>query len=123
LRKTVLIVDDDAGIRKAFARILQRNGYTADVASNGKEALQKVTAKKYDAALVDICLPDLNGLELLDQMQRAHRNMVIIVITGNHIESKEDIKADEYLLKPVNPEDLIRLIEQKIAKKQANIGF
>ncbi len=117
--KTVLIVDDDAGIRRAFARILQRSGYTTDLAQNSKEALQKSTANRYDVVLVDISLPDGNGLELLNQMHRLNKEMVTIVITGDHIAFDKNTYVDAFFLKPVKPNELLETIEQKTAEKQA----
>lgn len=62
--KTVLIIDDDKSITKTFARIPQKKGYNTDTAQTGKEALQKASTKFYAATLIDVCLPDMNGMEL-----------------------------------------------------------
>ena len=118
--KTVLVIDADAGIRRAFARILQKSGYTTDVAQDRKEALQKAVTNRYDVVLVDVSLPDGNGLELLDQMHRINQEVVTIVITGDHIAFDKNTHVDASFLKPVKPQELLAVIEQKTAQKHIN---
>ena len=114
-RKTVLIIDDDESITNTFARILGKKGYFTDAAQSGKEALAKAEAKFYDVALIDICLPDMNGNELLDKLKK-YEKMVKIIITGVPMMAPQN-KADAYLVKPVRPQELIELIEWKTAEK------
>jgi DNA-binding response OmpR family regulator len=119
--KTILIVDDDKSILRTFARILQKNGYEIDAVETGKEALEKADAKKYDLALLDIRLPDMDGTELLAKMKKQLQNTIKIMITG--FPSLEtgvkalDEGADAYLVKPVKPEELLMLIEEKMKNK------
>ena len=119
--KTILIVDDDKSILRTFARILQKNGYEIDVVETGKEALEKADAKKYDLALLDIRLPDMDGTELLAKMKKQLQTTIKIMITG--FPSLEtgvkalDEGADAYLVKPVKPEELLMLIEEKMKNK------
>lgn len=112
--KTVLIIDDDVNITRTFARILQKKGYKTDIAQTGKEAIEKANTKLYAVALIDICLPDLNGMELLDKLDDHGGKMVKIIITGfPTMAPKKGVTADAYLLKPVKPEELLAIIEQK----------
>jgi DNA-binding response OmpR family regulator len=119
--KTILIVDDDKSILRTFARILQKNGYEIDAVETGKEALEKADAKKYDLALLDIRLPDMEGTELLAKMKKQLQTTIKIMITG--FPSLEtgvkalDEGADAYLVKPVKPEELLMLIEEKMKNK------
>ena len=119
--KTILIVDDDKSILRTFARILQKNGYEIDAVETGKEALEKADAKKYDLALLDIRLPDMDGTELLAKMKKQLQTTIKIMITG--FPSLEtgvkalDEGADAYLVKPVKPEELLMLIEEKMKNK------
>jgi two-component system response regulator HydG len=121
LAKKILIVDDDKSILRTFARILQKNGYEIDVVETGKEALEKADTKKYDLALLDIRLPDMDGTELLAKMKKQLQNTIKIMITG--FPSLEtgvkalDKGADAYLVKPVKPEELLMLIEEKMKNK------
>ena len=119
--KTILIVDDDKSILRTFARILQKNGYEIDAVETGKEALEKADSKKYDLALLDIRLPDMDGTELLAKMKKQLQTTIKIMITG--FPSLEtgvkalDEGADAYLVKPVKPEELLMLIEEKMKNK------
>jgi DNA-binding response OmpR family regulator len=116
-KKRVLVIDDDKSILRTFTRILQKNGYDIDVAETGKEALEKSQKKTYDLALIDIRLPDMDGTDLLVKMQKIMPKAVKIMITG--FPSLEtgikalDEGADAYLVKPVKPEELLALIEEK----------
>lgn len=120
--KTILVVDDDKSILRTFTRILQKNGYRIDVAETGKEAIEKADAEKYDLALVDIRLPDMNGTELLAKIKKTLQKTIKIMITG--FPSLEtgvkalDEGADAYLVKPVKPEELLMLIEEKLKNKE-----
>ena len=115
---TVLIVDNDKNITKTFARILQRKGFDTDTAQTGTEAIQKANVKFYAVALIDICLPDLNGVELLDKLDDHGGKMVKIIITGFPTMAPEkDAHADAYLLKPVKPQELLSIIDEKTKEK------
>lgn len=120
--KTILVVDDDKSILRTFTRILQKNGYEIDAAETGKEATEKADTKKYDLALVDIRLPDMDGTELLAKLKKQLQKTIKIMITG--FPSLEtgvkalDEGADAYLVKPVKPEELLMLIEEKLKNKE-----
>jgi len=118
----VLIIDDDASIRESHAAALRANGYEVDVAENGKEAIKKSKARLYNLALVDLCLPDMNGIELLTAMREAVPKMAKIIITGypsldNAIEAVNR-GADGYIVKPYTMEDLLRKIKEQLQKQQ-----
>lgn len=121
VKKRIIVVDDDKSILRTFTRILQKSGYEIDVAETGKEAIEKSLKKKYDLALIDIRLPDMDGTDLLVKTQRTMRDAVKIMITG--FPSLEtgvralDEGADAYLVKPVKPEELLALIEEKFKAK------
>jgi len=121
--KTALIVDDDKSVRRVFSKGLQAGGFIVDTAETGKEALDKVKDRAYDVILIDLRLPDLNGLDLLRAMEATSRNMAKIVITGNPtaeggIRAFEE-GADAYLAKPVRREELLRVIEENLEKRIA----
>lgn len=114
---TVLIIDDDENITRTFARILQKKGYQTDTALNGKQAIEKAAAKCYNVALIDVCLPDMNGAELLKKLDDHGCRMIKIIITGFPAMAPKTVAlADAYLLKPVKPDDLLAIIEQHTQK-------
>jgi len=119
--KTILVVDDDKSILRTFTRILQKNGYKIDAAETGKEAIEKADIH-YDLALVDIRLPDMDGTDLLAKMKKPLQDTIKIMVTGfPSVESGVkalDEGADAYLVKPVKPEELLMLIEEKLKSKE-----
>ena len=121
-KRSMLVVDDDKAILNVFSRIFERNGYVVATAESGKEAEEKLKKQNYDAALVDIRLPDMNGVDLLPEMQEKAPKMVKIVITsalGNENVSKAaKTAADAFLSKPVEPGILLKVLEAKLEEKK-----
>jgi DNA-binding NtrC family response regulator len=116
--KTALIIDDDKNITRSFARILQKKGYETNTAQTGAEAIEKAKAKCYSVALIDVCLPDVNGMELLGKLDDHGCRMIKIIITGFPTSPPKGGKpADAYLLKPVKPQELLALLEHKTPEK------
>jgi DNA-binding response OmpR family regulator len=121
-KKTILVVDDDKSILRTFTRILQKSGYEIDVAETGREAMDKAENQHYDLALVDIRLPDMDGTDLLAKLKYQFQNTVKIMITG--FPSLEtgvkalDEGADAYLVKPVKPQELLLLLEEKLKSRE-----
>jgi len=118
----ILIVEDDANIRETLSTILQQNRYNTDTAENGREAVQKAKTKFFNLALLDIKLPDMEGTKLLTTMHENLPKMIKIMITGypsleNAVEAL-NLGADAYLIKPVKPEKLLTLVEEKLEKQR-----
>ncbi|MFP3984394.1 MAG: response regulator [Candidatus Bathyarchaeia archaeon] len=119
----ILVVDDDESIRKVLKSILENEKYTVDTAENGKQAIKKSNAKFYNLALIDIRLPDMEGVKLLNTLKDTTPKMVKIIITGypslqNAIEAVNQ-GADAYILKPFNVENVLDTIKEHL-KKQKN---
>jgi len=115
---SILIVEDDANIRETIETILQQKGYNTDTAKNGQEAIQKSKAKFFNLTLLDIKLPDMEGTKLLTTLHEDLPKMVKIMVTGypsleNAVEAL-NLGADAYVIKPVKPEKLLALIEEKL---------
>jgi len=121
-KKTILVIDDDKSILRTFTRILQKTGYEIDVAETGKEAIEKADNHHYDLALVDIRLPDMDGTELLAKLKKQLQHTVKIMITGfPSIETGVkalDEGADAYLVKPVKPQELLMLLDEKLKNRE-----
>jgi len=118
----ILVIDDDATVRRSLEVTLKNNGYDVNVAENGREAIKKSKTKLYNLALVDLRLPDMDGIELLTSMREAAPKMVKIIITGypsqeNAIEAVNR-GADGYLVKPYTMEELLRKIKEQLQKQQ-----
>ena len=78
----ILIVDDEKLISWSLATMLKKNGYEVDTAASGNEALKKFITFKPELVMLDICLPDVNGLELLKRFKAANEEVYIIMMTA-----------------------------------------
>ena len=102
----ILTVDDDPSILKALKLGLGSKDMEVDVAENGAGAITLGTLKQYDVLIADLVLPDMNGLELIEQVKHRSPEIVSIVITGNPVDEglRRAIghQADGYLEKPLD---------------------
>ena len=114
----ILVVDDDENIRMSLGTILRDEGYVVDLAVNGSEAIKKTESAVFNVALIDIKLPDMEGIELLTRMKDTVPKIRKIIMTGfpslkNAIAAVNN-KADAYLLKPVELEKLLGTIREQL---------
>ena len=122
LEKAVLIVDFDPSTRRTFRRILEKNGYNANEAANGEEARKKMKNHCYDAVLISLQIPDMDGIDLLLFAKQSLPNAAKIIHTG--ILSLEstiraiEAGADGLFAKPVSPETLILAIRETLQDKE-----
>ena len=106
----ILIVDDEVAIRRLLRNTLERAGYLVAEAMNGREALAQATAHEPDAILLDLGLPDRDGLTLIP-MLRKHANGVILVVSAREATEEKvaalDLGADDYVTKPFDTDELL----------------
>jgi DNA-binding NtrC family response regulator len=117
----ILVVDDDESIRKSLATVLKDEGYAVDTAENGNEAIAKSNVSFYNLALIDIRLPDMEGIKLLTAMKETTPKMVKIIMTGysslqNAIEAVNR-NADAYILKPFDIDKFLQTIREQLKKQ------
>ncbi len=113
----ILVVDDDEKVRFTFHSLLVKEGYHDVEAENGKQALKMFHSEQFKAIFLDIGLPDMDGLKLLELIKKRNQTVPVIVITGlrtrKSAQKAEQLGAFEYLEKPVSL-SMIRKILQKI---------
>ncbi len=123
----ILVVDDDETIRTTMKVILQDEGYTVDLAATGKEAIQKTQENAYNLALLDIRLPDIEGVELLkllkDNVPRTRKIMVTGYPSKQNAITALNKNADEYLLKPVDVEKLLKTVKDQLQAQKEEQKF
>jgi len=114
----ILIVDDDAAILKTLGKIFQKKGYAVSTAEGGKQAIEKLGVSRFDVAVVDLALPDMEGDKLLPLIAKVSPKTVKIMLTGK-IELQDNIEgADVFLKKPVMPDKLLMIIENRLSKRR-----
>ena len=107
--RTVLVVDDDRINRSLLSKLLEHEGYEARTAVNGREALAALAEESFDAVLLDIVMPEVDGMEVLRTLKgdpRLWRIPVIVISAVDEIDSIVaclDLGADDYVQKPFDP--------------------
>jgi two-component system response regulator MprA len=106
----VLVVDDDRGLRDVLRRALSLSGYEVELAESGTGALTAVNAVVPDAMVLDIGLPDIDGLEVTRQLRRDGNRLPVLMLTARDAVSDRidglDAGADDYLVKPFDVDEL-----------------
>jgi len=118
----ILVIDDDEAIRRTLSSVLEEEGYIVDTAKNAEEAVRKSTSTYYNLALIDIKLPDIEGIDLLNKLQGISPEMIKIILTG-YPSLQNAVKAvnrgaDGYLIKPVNMNDLHKMIKKHLKRQE-----
>ena len=119
---TILVVDDEDGIRQALTRFLTRLGYLVQAAANAKEALEKQSAHQPQAMLCDIRMPETSGVELLPKVLAQDADLAVLMLTAideprTAIECLK-LGASDYLIKPVDLEELEFSLQHALRQRQ-----
>jgi len=118
----ILIVDDDENIRKVLVAILEDKGYNIEAVGTAKEAIKKTQSKLFNVALIDIRLPDMEGITLLTKIREATPRTRKIIITGyptlqNAVDAVNK-GADAYIMKPFDVERVLTTISEQLKKQE-----
>jgi len=111
---SILIVDDSLFQRRVISTPLKLNGYEVLEAVNGIEGLEKISLNKPDLILLDILMPEKNGIEVLKELQGMQNKIPVIMLTSDVQNTTREeclsLGAQAFLNKPVNVEELLRII-------------
>jgi two-component system OmpR family response regulator len=105
-----LVVEDEADIRRAVAQALREEGHAADEAADGEDGLYKATAWEYDAVVLDLMLPKLDGWQVLSRLRQTHTTPVLLLTARDSVSDRVrglDAGADDYLVKPFALNELL----------------
>lgn len=123
----ILIAEDDTSLRKVLVSILQKNNYSVEAVDNGGDALSYLTSGLYDAAILDIMMPVMDGVTVLVRARQEHNTTPVLLLTAkSEIDDKItglDAGANDYLTKPFDMRELlarIRVLTRKINVQQDN---
>lgn len=118
----VLVVEDEPDLRRVLAQALREDGYAVDEAATGTDGLFKASAWDYDAILLDVMLPELDGMSLLSRLRKQKSTPVLMLTARDAISDRVrglDLGADDYVLKPFN---LIELLARVRALIRRSLG-
>ena len=114
----VLVVDDDKVLQDSVRQALEYHHFVVDVADNGKEALNKVTSTKYDLVVMDVNMPEMDGIEALGHIKKYDPTVIVLILTAysNVGDAVKVVKegAYNYLEKPITSENLVALIKRAL---------
>ncbi len=109
--KRILVVDDEEGIRDILTKAFTRAGYEVKTAASAEDALEILNQELYPLQIIDLQLPEMNGIELCRRVRRENPTSMLVAITGYasvfQIVEARDAGFDDYFLKPFKVEDLL----------------
>ena len=106
---TVLLVDDEKNIQLTLSRALSMEGYAVEIAGGGKEALEKIAALPVDVVVMDVRMPDLDGLAVLERARETRPGLPVVIMSGHGsietVRSAFKLGAFDYLEKPITEKE------------------
>lgn len=122
MKKRILIADDEEIVIRSCLRILSADKFQIEIARNGLEAVEKIAEADYDMLILDIMMPKMTGMEVLQRVKETHPDVDVIMITGlNQIETAVEamkLGAFDYLPKPFDPEELELVVARAFERRQ-----
>ncbi|MCB0295489.1 MAG: response regulator [Calditrichaeota bacterium] len=125
LRRLRILVAEDNIVNQKFAqRLLEKSGFNVDVAANGREVLEAIERIKYDLVLMDVQMPEMDGLEttarIREREKESGRRLPVIALTANAVKGDRErclaAGMDEYITKPIKRTHLLRVIQELVEK-------
>jgi len=119
---TILVVDDEPNLRRSLSQVLHKAGYQVTAATGAGQARQFLQAGPYDLAFLDIKMPEVDGVTLLQEFRRHYPLMAVLILTA-HATLESAIKAvrlgaKDYLLKPIQPADLLCRVHDVLSAQE-----
>jgi len=128
MSKTVLVVDDEPSIVTLVKFNLEKSGFNVDTAADGRSAVELSKQNSYDLMILDIMLPELDGIEVLKELRKAGIDMPVILLTAKDEELDKiiglELGADDYITKPFSPRELtarVKAILRRAGTTEAKI--
>jgi len=123
----ILVIDDDENIRKVLETILEGEGYIVETAETAKKGIEKSEKTFYNLALIDVRLPDMEGIELLSKLRNTKPKMRKIIVTGyptlQNAVAAVNKGADAYVMKPFEVDKILQTIREQLKKQQEEKSF
>ncbi|CAN5712451.1 N/A [soil metagenome] len=123
---SVLVVDDYVVTLRILSTQLRKGGYEVVTAGNGKEALLQLAQRDFDLAIIDIAMPEMDGITLLEKLRTelGHLSLPIIMLTASALDEDRAraqlAGATDFLTKPISSWELLEIVQRQLAKTYAN---
>jgi DNA-binding NtrC family response regulator len=123
----ILVIDDDENIRKVLETILEDEGYIVETAETAKKGIEESEKAFYNLALIDVRLPDMEGIELLSKLRNTKPKMRKIIVTGyptlQNAVAAVNKGADAYVMKPFEVDKILETIREQLKKQEEEKRF
>ncbi|MFW6123874.1 MAG: sigma-54-dependent transcriptional regulator [Acidobacteriota bacterium] len=117
----ILVIDDESGIRSSLKGIFEDEGYSVETTSSGENGLDKIKTESFDLVLLDIWLPEMNGIEVLEKIKDIDENIQVVMITGHgSVEAavkSTKLGAYDFLEKPLSLEKVVLTAKNALKRK------
>ena len=122
MSESILIVDDERGIRETLSAVLRDEGFNADAVESGEECLKAIARRAYGGVLLDVWLPGISGLATLQQMRDANSDVAVVIISGHgNVETAvraTKLGAFDFIEKPLSIEKTVLTIRNALRQRQ-----
>ncbi len=119
-RHRILVVDDDPMVRESCERIFGERGYDVETAASGKEGLERARCGYFDCALLDLKMPDMDGMEIVRSATANRSDMAVLIVTGyGSVETAAEaarLGVSDYVCKPFTPEEITQAVGRALEK-------
>ena len=111
----ILVVDDDKNTRMYFQAVLEKNGYTSSIATDGEEALEILSREHVDLVVLDIMMPRMDGYEFTKTLREGDNNLPILMVSAKQLPTDKNkgfaVGTDDYMTKPVDQDEFLYRIK------------